>query len=36
MNDRITRFLETLACWTLAILWAGPLLFALWAAFHGP
>lgn len=35
MNDRFTRCLETIGCWTLALFWAGPVLFALWAAFHG-
>jgi len=27
--------LETIAAWTLAILWISPLLYAFWAAFHG-
>jgi len=27
--------LEVLAAWTLAILWISPLVYALWAAFHG-
>ncbi|EFH11254.1 carbohydrate ABC transporter permease [Pseudoroseomonas cervicalis] len=26
--------LESLAAWTLALLWAAPVLYALWAAFH--
>jgi sn-glycerol 3-phosphate transport system permease protein len=28
------KVLETLAAWTLAVLWVLPLLFALWTAFH--
>jgi sn-glycerol 3-phosphate transport system permease protein len=28
------RGLETLAAWLLALVWAAPLLYALWAAFH--
>jgi sn-glycerol 3-phosphate transport system permease protein len=28
--------LETLAAWTLAVLWILPLLYALWTAFHPP
>ena len=28
--------LETLAAWMLGILWAAPLLYAFWAAFHPP
>ncbi len=27
--------LETIGAWVLAILWISPLLYALWAAFHG-
>ena len=27
--------LETLGAWVLALLWASPLLYALWTAFHG-
>ncbi|MGE0715815.1 MAG: carbohydrate ABC transporter permease [Alphaproteobacteria bacterium] len=30
----LTRFVDTAAAWTLAILWASPLLYALWTAFH--
>ena len=26
---------ETIGAWLLAILWVSPLLYALWAAFHG-
>ncbi|MEO6929428.1 MAG: carbohydrate ABC transporter permease [Casimicrobiaceae bacterium] len=33
-NTRWQRALETLAAWMLAILWALPLLYAAWAAFH--
>lgn len=29
-----TRVLDTTAAWTLAILWALPLLYAIWTAFH--
>ena len=28
------KALETLAAWTLAILWVLPLAFAVWTAFH--
>jgi sn-glycerol 3-phosphate transport system permease protein len=28
--------LETLAAWMLSILWAAPLIYAFWAAFHPP
>ncbi len=28
--------LETVAAWMLGILWAMPLLYAVWAAFHPP
>ena len=28
--------LETLAAWMLGILWAAPLIYAFWAAFHPP
>lgn len=30
----MTRVLDTTAAWTLAILWALPLLYAVWTAFH--
>ncbi|BBK43686.1 ABC transporter permease [Allostella vacuolata] len=30
----IGRWLETIAAWALAILWALPLLYAVWTAFH--
>lgn len=30
----IGRWLETAAAWTLAILWALPLVYAVWTAFH--
>jgi sn-glycerol 3-phosphate transport system permease protein len=29
-----TRLMETAAAWLLALLWASPLLYALWTAFH--
>ena len=28
--------LETVAAWTLALIWIAPLLYAVWAAFHPP
>jgi len=28
------RVLDTVAAWTLALLWAAPLLYAVWTAFH--
>ncbi|MFC7611062.1 carbohydrate ABC transporter permease [Teichococcus aestuarii] len=31
---RLGLWLETLAAWTLALAWAAPLLYALWAAIH--
>ncbi|GFK93441.1 Lactose transport system permease protein LacG [Fundidesulfovibrio magnetotacticus] len=30
------RLLDTAAAWTLALLWALPLLYAVWTAFHSP
>ena len=30
------RVLETIAAWLLAIVWAAPLLYSVWAAFHLP
>ena len=38
MNPRrdIFALVETGAAWLLALLWAAPLLYALWAAFHPP
>lgn len=33
-NALLGRWLETLGAWLLGILWAMPLLFAFWAAFH--
>ena len=30
----LTRVVDTAAAWTLAILWALPLLYAVWTAFH--
>lgn len=30
------RILDTAAAWTLALLWALPLLYAVWTAFHAP
>lgn len=32
--DGFGRAIETIAAWTLAILWALPLIYALWTAFH--
>ena len=34
VDSRFQRVLETLAAWMLAVLWATPLLYAFWAAFH--
>ena len=31
---RLTDIVDTLAAWTLAILWILPLLYAVWTAFH--
>ena len=31
---RLGLWLETLGAWTLAVVWAAPLLYALWAAIH--
>jgi sn-glycerol 3-phosphate transport system permease protein len=31
---RSSEILETLAAWVLALIWAAPLLYAVWAAFH--
>jgi sn-glycerol 3-phosphate transport system permease protein len=33
-DSRAQRALETVAAWLLAVLWALPLLYAAWAAFH--
>jgi sn-glycerol 3-phosphate transport system permease protein len=30
----VTRTLETAAAWLLALLWALPLAYAIWTAFH--
>lgn len=30
----VSKSLETVAAWALAILWISPLLYAVWAAFH--
>lgn len=30
----MTRFLDSAAAWTLAIVWALPLIYAVWTAFH--
>ena len=30
----MTRFLDSTAAWTLAIVWALPLIYAVWTAFH--
>jgi sn-glycerol 3-phosphate transport system permease protein len=30
------RVLDVAAAWTLALLWALPLLYAIWTAFHSP
>jgi sn-glycerol 3-phosphate transport system permease protein len=34
--SRFWQTIETLAAWLLGILWAAPLIFAFWAAFHAP
>lgn len=33
-REGLGRALETLAAWSLAVLWVLPLLFAVWTAFH--
>ncbi len=33
---RLSHYLESLGAWLLALIWAGPLLYAAWAAFHPP
>ena len=33
-TDRLFDFITTAAAWLFALLWALPLLYALWAAFH--
>ena len=33
-DSRFQKFLETVAAWMLGVLWALPLLYAAWAAFH--
>jgi sn-glycerol 3-phosphate transport system permease protein len=33
-RPRVGLWVETLAAWLLALVWAAPLLYALWAAFH--
>jgi sn-glycerol 3-phosphate transport system permease protein len=33
-DSPVQRALETLAAWLLGVLWALPLLYAVWAAFH--
>ncbi|MBV8534239.1 MAG: carbohydrate ABC transporter permease [Alphaproteobacteria bacterium] len=35
MKSRIWHGLEQLAAWLLGLLWALPVLFAVWTAFHG-
>ncbi len=34
VDSRFQRVLETVAAWMLGALWATPLLYAVWAAFH--
>ncbi|MCD0417320.1 carbohydrate ABC transporter permease [Rubrivivax sp. JA1024] len=34
MSDRLFRLLSTLGAWVFGLMWALPLLYALWAAFH--
>ncbi len=34
MRDRLTALASQVAVWLLALLWALPLLYAIWAAFH--
>jgi sn-glycerol 3-phosphate transport system permease protein len=33
-RPRLTLTLDTVAGWTLALIWIAPLVFAVWAAFH--
>jgi sn-glycerol 3-phosphate transport system permease protein len=33
-SHRLSQVLETAGAWLLAMLWAGPLFYAAWAAFH--
>jgi len=33
-RPRLTLALDTVAGWTLAVIWIAPLVFAVWAAFH--
>jgi sn-glycerol 3-phosphate transport system permease protein len=34
MSGRLTRIVSTAVVWLVALIWAMPLLYALWAAFH--
>jgi sn-glycerol 3-phosphate transport system permease protein len=34
MLDRLTSLISTVAAWLFGLLWALPLLYAIWAAFH--
>src|SRR5215472_2646625 len=34
MSDRLTKLVSTAAVWLFALIWALPLLYAIWAAFH--
>jgi sn-glycerol 3-phosphate transport system permease protein len=34
MSDRLTRLISTGAVWLFAVIWALPLLYAIWAAIH--
>ena len=34
MSDRLIRLISTGAVWLFALVWALPLLYAIWAAFH--
>src|SRR3974390_2768822 len=34
MSDRLIKLGSTAAAWLFALIWALPLLYAIWAAFH--
>ena len=34
MSGRLTKLISTVAVWLFALIWALPLLYAIWAAFH--
>jgi sn-glycerol 3-phosphate transport system permease protein len=35
-SDRVWRGLEIVGAWLFALLWAAPLIYAFWSAFHPP